>query len=134
MNKNYVLYFDGECIFCDTWIRIFYRLDFKQKFIFCALQAQQAKEQLGAKFTEQLSTIVMQDVQKQKIYIKSTAVIRALVIAQPLFFPILVLLLFPVSMRNFFYDLVAKYRYKIFGKKDMCSVDPKLDRKRFIIK
>lgn len=102
--------------------------------MFCTLQAEHAKQQLGDKFTQELSTIVLQDVEKQKTYVKSSAVIRALVIAQPLLSPILLLLLLPAFIRNFFYDFVAKHRYKIFGKKELCTVDPKLDRKRFIIK
>lgn len=134
MNNQYVLYFDGECIFCDTWVRLFYRLDRKKNFLFCALQADYARKQIGPKLTQELSTVVFQDLRTQKIYIKSSAVIMALSVTQPYFLFLRIFLLIPRFLRDSIYDVVAKFRYKIFGKKELCSVDPTLDRRRFIIK
>lgn len=128
------MYFDGECIFCDTWVRLFYRLDRKKNFLFCALQADYARKQLGPQLTQELSTVVFQDLRTQKIYIKSSAVIMALSVTQPYFVFLRIFLLIPRFLRDSIYDVVAKFRYKIFGKKELCSVDPSLDRRRFIIK
>jgi predicted DCC family thiol-disulfide oxidoreductase YuxK len=38
----------------------------------------------------------------------------------------------PRPLRDFFYDLVAKYRYKFFGKYNACLLPPPDVRARFI--
>jgi len=40
--------------------------------------------------------------------------------------------IFPKFISNFFYKIVAKNRYKIFGKKDSCYVPTEEELKKFI--
>lgn len=134
MKSTHILYFDGECIFCDSWIRIIYKLDKNKRLLFCALQAEQAKKDLGPDLTKSLHTVVLRDQKTNKIFLKSTAVLRALAIACPVFNLSLIFLVLPSSLRDLIYDFVAKHRYKLFGKKELCAVDPNLDRSRFIVK
>ena len=38
----------------------------------------------------------------------------------------------PMSLRDFLYDTVARYRYKVFGKHDTCMLPPPEARARFL--
>jgi predicted DCC family thiol-disulfide oxidoreductase YuxK len=67
-----------------------------------------------------------------KLYTKSAAALR---VGRFLGFPYnlsVVFLLVPPFVRNFFYDLVARNRYKWFGKRDECRVPTKELRARFL--
>lgn len=43
-----------------------------------------------------------------------------------------VLLVIPKPIRDFFYGLIAKNRYKWFGKKESCMLPSPEERKRFL--
>ena len=38
----------------------------------------------------------------------------------------------PAPVRDFFYDLFARYRYRLFGKYDSCMLPPPEVRSRFL--
>jgi len=69
---------------------------------------------------------------REKVYIKSTA---ALMVCKELngmikiLFP---LIIFPVFFRDFVYDLIAKNRYKIFGRKESCRILTEGEREKFL--
>jgi predicted DCC family thiol-disulfide oxidoreductase YuxK len=47
----------------------------------------------------------------------------------PLLWPLLIV---PTPVADLFYDLVAKNRYRIFGKLDACMIPPPEVRARFL--
>lgn len=134
LTSSHILFFDGECIFCDTWVRILYRWDYKKKFTFCALQSETAQSILGEEVSQNLSTVILYDSNSQRKYIRSAAILRALALANPVFLILLIFLLIPSAIRDSIYCWIAKNRYRFFGKKELCAVDPSLDRSRFILK
>jgi predicted DCC family thiol-disulfide oxidoreductase YuxK len=40
--------------------------------------------------------------------------------------------LLPVWLADFFYGIIARVRYRVFGKYDHCPVPPAEDRSRFL--
>ncbi len=93
-------------------------------FRFAALQSEKAKE-LSSKFnfdSSAMDTFILID--GDDIYTKSTA---ALKICRQLKGPIKILypfIILPKFLRDFVYDLIAKYRYNLFGKRDVCYISP----------
>jgi predicted DCC family thiol-disulfide oxidoreductase YuxK len=47
-----------------------------------------------------------------------------------LLYPLIIL---PRPIRDFFYDLIAKNRYKFFGKRDICRMPTENEKKRFLV-
>ena len=86
------------------------------------MQSDKAKEltdKFGLDITS-LDTFVL--VVGDKLYSKSTA---ALLVCKELKSPIKILyplIILPKFLRDFIYDLIAKYRYKIFGRRDVCYI------------
>jgi len=96
--------------------------DSKDIFRFASLQSDEAKK-LTEKFNfdiTSLDTFIL--IVGDKVYTKSTA---ALLVGKELKSPIKILyplIILPKFLRDFVYDLIAKYRYKIFGRRDVCYI------------
>lgn len=68
----------------------------------------------------------------EKLYTKSTA---ALMVCKELnsFVKVLYpLIIIPEFFRDFIYDLIARNRYKFFGKRETCRVLTEEDKKKFL--
>jgi predicted DCC family thiol-disulfide oxidoreductase YuxK len=69
-----------------------------------------------------LDSVVLYDVESGVFSIKSKAVNIILKDIQKLSFITLVLKFLPLFIGDYFYDLVAKNRYLLFGKKETCLI------------
>jgi len=127
-----VILFDGVCNLCNRSIRLLVRLDGAGRFRFAPLQSPVGEELLRRHGLSEdyFDSLVLVD--GDDYYTKSTAVLRVCrELDGPL--PLLsVLLYLPQRLRDAAYDLVAEYRYDVFGRTDQCPVpDPEL-RERFL--
>lgn len=130
MERQIVL-FDGVCNFCNGAINFTIDRDPKAKFLFAPLQSEfgiEAKEKF--RFPGNVDSIIL--IKNEKAYIKSTA---ALLIARQLsgLWPLMyIFIIIPPFIRNFFYDLIARNRYKWFGKSDSCRIPTPELKQRFL--
>ncbi len=121
-NKQLIL-FDGVCNLCNRSVQFVIRHDKKDKFLFTALQSNVGKKIIQEFNIEPSKTdsILLYSPDKG-LSLRSTA---ALNIAKQLRFPINTLIIFiiiPNFIRNWIYDLIARNRYKWFGKMDDCMI------------
>lgn len=106
--------------------------DKHDNFRFAALQSEpgiELQKKLGID-PEKIDSVVL--IRGGKHYHKSTA---ALQIARIMGFPyslLYILILIPPFIRNIFYDIIAHYRYKWFGKKDACRIPTPEERAKFL--
>ncbi|MEJ5261674.1 MAG: thiol-disulfide oxidoreductase DCC family protein [Ignavibacterium sp.] len=133
MNNRMIVLFDGVCNFCNYWVNFLLKRDKKNIFLFAALQSQSGQELLK-KFnltTTDFDTFILIDGESYQT--KSDAVIS---IAENLTgFPRLLIIgkFLPKVIRDFLYDLIAKSRYKIFGKRESCRIPTSEEREKFLI-
>lgn len=131
-NKQIVL-FDGVCTFCNDSVRFIMQRDKKDLFRFASLQSalgQQLTRERGID-TSQIDSIILIK-PGEAYYIKSDA---ALNISKKLsaLYPLLSLfLVLPRGFRDFFYDIIARNRYKWFGKKEECPIPTPEERAKFL--
>ena len=71
-------------------------------------------------------------VDKQNYFIKSSAALNILKHLSGFWKILFVFIIIPRPIRNFIYDLIAKNRYKIFGKKDVCRIPTEEEKKKFV--
>lgn len=132
IDKQKIILFDGVCNFCNFWVNFILDRDKKDLFKFAALQSKLGNEILK-KFNmdnSSLESVILLD--GESVYSKSTA---ALKIAKELSGPVKILyplLILPKFLRDFFYDLIAKNRYKIFGKKEVCRIPTEEEKVKFL--
>lgn len=127
-----LLLFDGVCNLCSGTVQFILKHDQKEKFTFASLQSdigQKILEENDLSTTDFQSFILMEN---GTCYARSTA---ALKVSGYLGFPynlLLVFLLIPRPIRDYFYNIVAKNRYRWFGKKESCWLPTPELKKRFI--
>jgi len=126
-----VVLFDGLCNFCNGTVNFVIRHDKEKKFRFAPLQSGYG-ERMRAKFgiADDVDSIVV--IENDRAYLHSTAALKLL---KGLGFPWslgYVFIIVPAFIRDWFYRLFANYRYKLFGKKDVCMVPTPEIRERFI--
>lgn len=127
-----IILFDGVCNFCNRTVRVIIKHDKADMFKFAQLQSDLAKELLLKQGINQneLSSVIL--IEGDQVYTKSDAVIR---IAHQLSgWPTIVSYSkwVPKAIRNFFYDFIAKYRYRLFGKQDNCIMPDKKVQDKFL--
>ncbi len=117
-----VIFFDGYCNLCSASVQFIIERDRRSRFKYAALQSDFAKNMLGEEFADQYSNQGSVLVLNGKVYTKSSA---ALQIARRLdgWWPLLFgFYIIPKFLRDFFYGIIAKYRYKWWGRKEQCWV------------
>ncbi|MCH2655433.1 MAG: DCC1-like thiol-disulfide oxidoreductase family protein, partial [Flavobacteriales bacterium] len=69
---------------------------------------------------------------EQNIFAKSNAIIQCLKIIGYRKEILYLMNLVPTVIRDLLYDMIAKYRYKIFGKKESCDINSKIPETRIL--
>jgi predicted DCC family thiol-disulfide oxidoreductase YuxK len=67
-----------------------------------------------------------------KKYLYSTAIIKSLILLGGIYKLAWLLFIIPKALRDFFYKLIAKHRYKWFGKHKACPTIPNDWKERLI--
>lgn len=127
-----VILFDGVCSFCNATVRFLLRRDREGRFLFAPLQSEagQSLQRMHGLAADALDTMIL--VQGEHAYHRSTA---ALKIARRLGGPwalLYVFIVLPAPLRDAAYNLVARNRYRWFGKQDACMVPTEQQRSRFL--
>jgi len=129
---KHIILFDGVCNLCNSSVQFIIKRDKQSKFMFASLQSEFGQSQL-VKF--QLDTSDMDSfvfISEGKAFTKSTAGLKVLKNLGGLWKILYVFIIFPKPLRDWVYSLIAKNRYKLFGKKESCMV-PSIELKnRFL--
>lgn len=132
VDKNQILLFDGVCNLCNGLVQFIIKRDPKARFKFAALQSE------AGQATLKKYNLPMDDIDSfvylrgDKIYLRSTAGLNVLKDLGGIWQLCYVLIVFPKSIRDFFYDGIAKSRYNIFGRTDSCMVPTPELQSRFL--
>ena len=130
MNNHKIILFDGVCNLCNSSVNFIIDRDKKNIFKFAALQSESGQKLLDKFGLNQndFDSVVLVD--ENKFYSKSTAALKIVKEFPSLWKALYIFIIIPVPIRNFFYDLIAKNRYRWFGKKDSCRMpSPELKNK-----
>lgn len=126
-----IILFDGECNFCDQSVQFIIKRDMKGLFKFASLQSDVGKELLKIFSTpKDLDSFVL--IEDNNCYFKSTAALRVCKNLKGAWKLPYILLAVPRPIRDFFYGIIAKNRYKWFGKKENCMLPSSEERERFL--
>lgn len=127
-----IILFDGVCNFCNRTINIILKYDKQAYFQFAASQSNAAKGIMQECSLEEkaISSVILID--QEKVYTKTDAVIQIAnrLSGWPRLFSFIKFI--PKPIRDFGYDLIAKNRYTLFGKKDNCMIPDASIRNRFL--
>ncbi len=129
---NKIILFDGVCNFCNNSINFIIDHDKSATFQFASLQSEIGIQLLKRHKIDSTNTDSIVLISNNQAYLKSTA---ALLIAKQLdgIWKLLsVFLIIPQFIRDNVYELIAKNRYKWFGKLEACRMPTPPMRTRFL--
>jgi predicted DCC family thiol-disulfide oxidoreductase YuxK len=131
--KNLIL-FDGICNFCNFWVNWLISKDKNKIFVFAGLDSNS-----GIKITSNFENVkTLPDsiiyLKNGEILLKSKAVLNIGIQLNGVIRILCKFLIFIgwFTFYDFVYDLIAKYRYSIFGIKKTCQIPDEETLKRFI--
>ncbi|MEO7539737.1 MAG: DCC1-like thiol-disulfide oxidoreductase family protein [Pyrinomonadaceae bacterium] len=126
-----IVLFDGVCNFCNGAVNFIIRHDRARRFLFAPLQSDIGQE-LRAEYgiDESVDSIVL--IEDNKAYLHSTAGLRVAKDLGGIISLAYALVIVPAFIRDFLYRTFAKYRYTLFGRREICMMPTPDVRERFI--
>jgi len=117
-----VVLFDGVCNLCNGSVNWLIDHDTKNQFQFASLQSDYGKK-VVAQFNlkgDYLDTVLL--LQDDQVYMRSEAVLRICKKLGGGYSLLYGFVIVPAFIRDFFYNIVARNRYRWFGKQDACRI------------
>lgn len=125
-----LILFDGVCVFCSRWVRFVIDRDPQARFTFAPIQSERGRA-LAARLgidpeAPQTNAVIWNG----RAWFKSDAALTVLGELEGTG-PLARLKAVPRRVRDPVYDLIARHRYRIFGRTEVCMVPSAADRARF---
>jgi predicted DCC family thiol-disulfide oxidoreductase YuxK len=120
-NKT-ILLFDGYCNLCQSSVQFILKHEKNSEIYFTSLQSNSGIEILNyfKIDSNKINSLVL--IEKNKMYIKSTAALRLTKYLKGLYPIAFAFMIIPAVIRNFVYDYIAQKRYKWYGKMGHCPI------------
>lgn len=128
-----IILFDGVCNFCNRTVNTIITHDKAGIYQFAPIQSDAAAKLIQQFGLDQSALNTVMLIEADRVFIKSIAVskIAANLYGWPYLFSLLKFI--PNPLADFCYDIIAKYRYQLFGKKLSCMVPDNKYRDRFLV-
>ena len=130
-----VLLYDGVCGFCNKSVQLILDHDRRGEMRFAALQSDygQAVIERHPELRGVDSVVyVEQTPGGERVHVRSDAALKVAAYLGGFWKLLLAARVLPRGLRDYFYDLFARNRYKLFGKYDTCMLPPPEVRSRFL--
>lgn len=131
---NNIVFFDGECNFCNSTVDFIWNRNKKRNLYYASLQSDFASKFLKENGIEDIKLDTIYFFSGGKVFSKTKAfvmILKELNCHYKAFAGALNILPSPFS--NKVYDMVAKNRHSIFGDKDSCRIPTKEEQEYFIV-
>jgi predicted DCC family thiol-disulfide oxidoreductase YuxK len=130
--NNPVLLFDGVCNLCSGVVQFVLKHESEPGILFGTLQSEVAQRYIEKFHIEpgDMSSVIFID--NNVVYLKSEAAFKIAGYLKTPWSWVRLFGLLPRSVSDFFYDLIAKSRYRIFGKSEICFVPSAEYESRFL--
>ena len=135
-NLNYnhkngaIILFDGVCKFCNGSVNFIIRRDQDALFQFAPLQGETAKNLIQQfNIDERIDSIIL--IRSDKVFTHSDALFEIIKDLDGYWYLLGIFKIVPRFIRDFYYDLFASWRYRLFGKHAQCLLPTNELRERF---
>lgn len=129
---EHLILFDGVCNLCTTSVQFVIKRDKQSEFYFASLQSE-----TGQKILKQ-NNLPVSDfhsfiyLRRGRLFMRSDAALQLVGDLNGCWRLLKVFLIIPRFIRNGVYNLIAKNRFRLFGKKDSCLVPTPELQNRFL--
>lgn len=130
--QNNIILFDGICVLCNRLVLFIIRNDKKEIFRFASLQSPTGQDLLNKYHLPVSDNDTLVLISENEYLTQSTAVLHIFRQLSGGWKVVYAFIVLPRRFRDFCYYLVAKNRYRIFGKRTSCSIPDKKLENRFL--
>lgn len=126
-----IVLFDGVCNYCNAMVNFSIRHDPEKKFKYATLQSDIGQRLLAEHgIGKDVDSVIL--IEDGKAYMHSTAGLRIVRKMSGIYSLCYVFIIVPAFIRDWAYELFAKYRYRLFGRTDTCMIPTPDMRERFL--
>ncbi len=127
-----IVLFDGVCNFCNGSVNFIIERDTVGYFKFAPLQSEIAQSYLDKFGIDKADTDSVMLIEDERVFTYSTAALKIARRLDGFWSAVYAFVIIPKFVRDFFYKLFAKYRYRLFGRQDACMMPTPKIRARFL--
>ena len=128
---NNIVLFDGVCNLCNRSVDFIIRNEKSDKLQFASLQSDVGKSIVNKSGLDEIPDSVMLFVDGELLVRSDAALAISTYLKRPYVYGIIFRYV-PKILRDSVYNLIAKNRYRWFGKKETCRVPSADERERFL--
>ena len=126
-----VIFFDDVCIMCNTFVNLLLRVDRKERFLFAPLTGETARKLLPP-LPDDPKQWSMVYVDESGIHDQSDASLQVYRRLGGVWWLLSLARFVPRAIRNPVYRVLARNRYRWFGKRDTCRLPTPEEKARFL--
>lgn len=133
MSNLKTIVFDGVCVLCSAWVRFVLRRDHRGQFSFAAMQGAAGRALLQRHGIDPDDPITFLLVDDGIAYTDTDAALRVVSHFGAFWKCVAwVARWIPAGIRNRLYRWIARNRYRIFGRREMCFLPAASEADRFL--
>ena len=132
MENRYIVVFDGVCNLCNKAVNFVIERDPDCLFCFAPMQSNYAQALMLKHeiFSTDIDTFLL--VKDEQCFVFSSAALEIAKHLNGYWYLFKVFKIIPARLRDYVYKALARQRYKLFGKANVCRVPSEQDKHRFI--
>lgn len=131
-NTGGVIVFDGVCVLCNGWVGFLLRHDHAQRYRFAAMQSVSGRRLLAAHGLDPDDPTSFLLIEDGRAWTDTDAIRRVLIGLGGIGRTAHAIALLPRALRDPLYRLVARNRYRWFGRHDTCLLPTPQQQARFL--
>jgi predicted DCC family thiol-disulfide oxidoreductase YuxK len=135
--SNPIVLYDGVCGLCNRLVQFLVRRDVRDRLLFASLQSQLAailleRHRCDPRDLDTVYIVVDPNQPTERIFVRSDAILHALQQIGGVWRLAMVVKVVPKFIRDAIYNLVARNRYRVFGKHETCLLPEPKYRRKFV--
>ncbi len=120
MSESHIVIFDGVCNLCNGAVNFIIRRDPNKKFSFTPMQSESGKRLIGKYDATMVGVDTFLLIKNGQCYERTDAAIEIAADLTGFWSMFRFSKILPRSFRDYFYRLIARNRYKLFGRSEEC--------------
>lgn len=126
-----IVFFDGECIMCNQFVDILLNIDRLGTIMIAPLQGETAAKLLPTLPNNREEWSIFY-IDRGQIVDQSDAFLNICLRLGGIWSILSWLKIIPRSIRNYIYRVIARNRYRLFGKRSTCRIPNEQEKSRFL--